>query len=140
MTIRTLFYLIRSVLVLALGLFTFAYSFDCLQEFRFFFIPCFFATLAINLCLLFRVKFSSRRIEKILAVVYLILFAISFLFLYILTNFALFNWSVDADKWDVTRMWISVLFIDYCVIWLAIHCVAFLILGHSRLLKDTTST
>ncbi len=130
-------YFVRSALVLALGVFTFACGFDSLQEFRFYFIPCFIVTLAINICLLFRVKFSPRKIEKLLAVVYLIIFAISFVFIYIMTGFALFNWSADADKWDVTRVSISVLFTDYCIVWLAIRCVVFLLRGRSRLVKDS---
>lgn len=137
MTTRTFLYIIRSALVLIFGLFTFVFGFDCLQEFRFYFIPCFFATLAINLCLLFRVKFSPRKIEKFLAAAYLILFAVSFVFLYIMTGFALFNWSANANEWDVARVSISVLFTDYCIVWLAVCCAVFLIRGRSHLIKDS---
>lgn len=139
MSTRRIYYIVRSFLVLAIGLFTFIFCFDSLQEFRLYFIPCFGGTLAINLCLLFHVQFSPRKIERIIAAAYLILFVISLIFLYVLTGFALFNWSEWADKWDVTRMWVSVLFTDYCIIWLAIRCLFLLLHVHSPLLKDTSS-
>ena len=140
MSARRIYYIVRSILVLAIGLFTFIFCFDGLQEFRLFFIPCFLGTLAINLCLLFQVQFPPRKIERIIAASYLILFMISLTFLYFLTGFALFNWGEGADKWDVTRMWISVLFTDYCIIWLAIRSLFLLLRVYSPLLKDTLST
>lgn len=138
MTIRKVYNWLRSIIVLTLGLFTFIFSFGCIQEFRLFFIPCFFATMAINLCQIFAVKFAPRKVEKIIAISFLVLFVLSFPFLYIATGFALFNWSEDANHWDITRMWVSVIFTDYCVIWLVIRCVRLLLRCHSSIVKEST--
>lgn len=138
MGIRKVYYWSRSIIVLTLGLFTLFFSFDCIQEFRFFFIPCFSTAMAINLCLLFGVTFAPRKVEKIIAISFLTLFILSLPFLYICTGFALFNWSEDAIHWDITRMWISVLFTDYCVIWLAIRCMRLLLRYHSPIVKEST--
>ena len=137
MSTRRILYLIRSILVLGLGLFACIFGYDCVKTFGVFFFPCFIGTMAINLCLLLGIQFFPRKREKTIALVYLILFGLSFYYLSFLTAIGLFNFHADAERWFVTRIWISVLFTDYCVIWLAIRCLLFLRSGRSRLLKDT---
>ena len=121
---------------MGLGVFTCLFGSDCLNLIGAFFFPCFLITLAINLCLLFGVKFKLRKIERTIAVVYLFLFLLSLYPLLIVNGFGLFNFHSNAEQWDVIRIWISVLFTDYCVIWVAVHCALYLKNGHSRLLKD----
>ena len=141
MTTRSILILVRSIAVMGLGLFTLICGFDCFDYYiGLFFFPCFLATIGINLCLLFHIQFMPRRIERIIAIVYLILFVLSLHLLLLFNGFGLFNFRADAERWDVTRIWITVLFMDYCVFWLAVRCVRFLRLGHSPLLKDTPST
>ena len=137
MTTRSILYLVRSILVLGLGLFTCIFGYDCIKTFGVFFFPCFIGTMAINLCLLFGIQFFPRKREETIALVYLILFGLSFYYLSFLTAIGLFNFHADAERWFVTRIWVSVLFTDYCVIWLAIRCLLFLRSGRSRLLKDS---
>ena len=139
MTSRHILYLVRSILVLGLGVFTCIFSYDCFSTLGVFFFPCFIGTMAINLCLLFGIQFFPREREKTIALVYLILLGLSFYYLWFLSAIGLFNFHADAERWFVTRIWISVLFTDYCVVWLAIRCLLFLRSGRSRLLKDTTS-
>ena len=95
--------------------------------------------MAINLCLLFHIQFIPRKVERIIAIIYLILFVLSLYFLLVLTAFGLFNFHAGALRWDVIRIWTTVLFTDYCVLWLAVRCLRFLRLGNSPLLKDTSS-
>ena len=140
MSTRRIYYLVRCVSVLGLGLFTLLYGFDCLDLIGVFFFPCFLATIVINLCLLFHIQFYPRKIERIIAIIYLILFVLSLYYLLFLTTFGLFNFRADAQRWDVIRIWVTVLFTDYCVLWLAVRCLRFLRLGYSPLLKDTPST
>lgn len=139
MTTRSILYLVRSTLVLGLGLFTCLFGYDCFSTLGVFFFPCFIGTMAINLCLLFGIQFFPRKREKTFALAYLILFGLSFYYLWFLSFLGLCNFQADAERWFVTRIWISVLFTDYCVVWLAIRCLLFLRSGRSRLLKDTTS-
>ena len=137
MTTRSILYLVRSILVLGLGVFTCIFGYDCFSTLGVFFFPCFIGTMAINLCLLFRIQFFPRKREKTIALVYLILFGLSFYYLSFFSALGLFNFHADAEKWFVTRIWISVLFTDYCVIGLAIRCLHFLRSGRSRLLKES---
>jgi len=137
MTMRNIYYLVRSTVVLCLGLFTCFCCFDCLDAIGMLFFPCFVATMAINLCLSFRIQFKPRKRERIIAIVYLILLVLSFHALLILNGFGLFNFRADAERWDIVRIYVAVLFTDYCVIWLAVRCVLFLRKGQSRLLIYT---
>ena len=137
MAVKTVYYWVRSLLVLALGLFTIIFYFDDLQEFRFFFIPCFLAILAINACLLFGVKFKPRKIEKTIAIAYLLLFAVSLQFIIVFTGFSLFNWY--ENSWEkIAKVWISVLFVDYCFFWLAYRCGRFLLRHRSPIVEEST--
>lgn len=131
---------VHSVSVLGLGLFALICGFDCLIdliEMGAFFFLCFLATIAINLCLLFHIQFIPRKIERIIAIIYLILFVLSLYFLSLINAFGLLNFPADAQRWDVIRIWITILFTDYCVFWLAVRCLRLLRLGHSPLMKDT---
>ena len=140
MTMRNIYSWVRSSVVLCLGLFTCICCFDCLYSIGMFFIPCFIATTAINLCLSLRIRFKPRKRERIIAIVYLILFVLSFHALLLLNGFGLFNFKADAERWDIVRIYVSVLFTDYCAIWLAVRCALFLRKGQSRLLMDTAPT
>ena len=140
MTMRNIYSWVRSSVVLCLGLFTCICCFDCLYSIGMFFIPCFIATTAINLCLSLRIRFKPRKRERIIAIVYLILFVFSLHALLLLNGFGLFSFKADAERWDIVRIYVAVLFTDYCVIWLAVRCALFLRKGQSRLLMDTAPT
>ena len=75
---------------------------------------------AICICRLFRVDYKPKKAEKIVAVVYLCLALLLVFFNLEFTAFECFTFSVDSDPWDIRRITISVFFMDFCALWLAV--------------------
>ena len=82
---------------------------------------------AISICRLFRVNYKAREAEKIVAIVYLCLALLLFYFNLIFTTFECFTFSVDSDPWDIRRITISVFFMDFCALWLAVQSAKLLV-------------
>ena len=76
---------------------------------------------ALSICRLFRVNFKHRKAEKIVAVVYLFVTILLLYFMMVFTAFECFTFSVDSDPWDIWRITVSVFFMDFCVLWLAVQ-------------------
>ena len=140
-----------SILILIIGLFTcfngflcdfsdafFRYSTDVL--FGIFVLSSFLITLVLHLCRLFRISFSPRKRERIIAVIYILLFIISFYFIRIFIVFGLCNFSFDSPGWLMVRNYISIPFLVFCALWLFIRCVSFLKNGRSSIVKEEPPT
>ena len=85
------------------------------------------SAIAISVCRLFRVNYKPRKAEKIVAVVYLCLTLLLFFFNLEFTAFECFTFSVDSDPWDIRRITVSVFFMDFCVLWLAVQSAKLLV-------------
>lgn len=148
-----------SILILLIGLFTCFNGFLCdfVDDFFNYFTDALFGgfvlssyliTLVLHLCRLFRISFSPRKGERIIAIIYILLFIISSYSFGIFIAFGLGNFRIDTPRWLIVRNFISIPFLVFCALWLAIRCVLFLINGRSPIIKeepptptsDTTST
>lgn len=85
------------------------------------------SAIAISICRLFRVNYKPRNAEKIVAVVYLCLTLLLVFFNLEFTAFECFTFSVDDDPWDIRRITVSVFFMDFCVLWLAVQSAKLLV-------------
>lgn len=85
------------------------------------------SAIAISICRLFRVNYKPRKAEKIVAVVYLCLTLLLVFFNLEFTAFECFTFSVDDDPWDIRRITVSVFFMDFCVLWLAVQSAKLLV-------------
>ena len=85
------------------------------------------SAIAISICRLFRVNYKPRKAEKIVAVVYLCLTLLLFFFNLEFTAFECFTFSVDDDPWDIRRITVSVFFMDFCALWLAVQSAKLLV-------------
>lgn len=85
------------------------------------------SAIAISICRLFRVNYKPRKAEKIVAVVYLCLALLLVIFNLEFTAFECFTFSVDDDPWDIRRITVSVFFMDFCVLWLAVQSAKLLV-------------
>ena len=149
MTKRNVFQDALSIIILLLGLFTLFSGFlgdfisdiflpfDCIQAlFGSFVLASFLVTLALNLFRLLRISFSSRKRERIIAAIYILLFVISSYSLCVFVIFGLFNNHIDTPEWLIVRNWISILFLVFCIIWLVIRCISILFNGRSAIVKE----
>ena len=121
---------IVSVLIIGLGVFVLFFS-DGVAGYVFKHNPFLFvsllAAMAISICRLFRVDYKPRKAEKIVAVVYLCLSLLLLFFNLEFTAFECFTFSVDSDPWDMRRITISVFFMDFCALWLAVQSAKLLV-------------
>ena len=78
------------------------------------------AAIATCACRLFRIHFKFRKVEKIIAIVYLCLAVLSIYPLLLISAFATMTFYPDADKWLIARNLISVLAMLLSVFWLAV--------------------
>ena len=121
---------IVSVLIIALGIFVLFFS-EGVAGYVFKHNPFLFvslsAAMAISICRLFRVDYRPRKAEKIVAVVYLCLSLLLLFFNLEFTAFECFTFSANSDPWDMMRITISVFFMEFCALWLAIQSAKLLV-------------
>ena len=121
---------IVSVLIVGLGVFVLFFS-DGVAGYVFKHNPFLFVSLlsamAISICRLFRVDFKPRKAERIVAVVYLCLSLLLLFFNLEFTAFECFTFSVNSDPWDIRRITISVFFMVFCALWLAVQSAKLLV-------------
>ena len=78
------------------------------------------AAIATCICRLCRIHFKFRKVEKIIAIVYLCLAVLSIYPLLVISAFATMTFSPDASNWIIIRNVLSVLAMDLSVFWLAV--------------------
>lgn len=78
------------------------------------------AATATCICRLCRIHFKFRKVEKIIAIVYLCLAALSIYPLLFVSVFNTLTFSPNDSQWLITRNMLSILAMDLSVFWLAV--------------------
>ena len=90
------------------------------------------AAIATCICRLCRIHFQFRKVEKIIAIVYLCLVVLSIHPLLLISAFATMSFSPDASQWLITRNILSVLAMLFSVFWLAVLSARLLVRTRKR--------
>ena len=90
------------------------------------------AVIATCICRLCRIHFQFRKVERIIAIVYLCLAVLSIYPLLFISAFATMTFYPDASPWLITRNILSVLAMVISVFWLAVLSARLLVRTRKR--------
>ena len=90
------------------------------------------AATATCVCRLCRIHFKFRKVEKIIAIVYLCLAVLSIYPLLFVSVFNTLTFSPNDSQWLITRNMLSVLAMDLSVFWLAVLSARLLVIIRER--------
>ena len=137
---------ILCVLIIGLDVFYFAggFGWDLAKDFfgsQFYLLECLvglfiiislLAAIATCICRLCRIHFQFRKVERIIAIVYLCLAVLSIYPLLVISAFATMTFYPDASPWLITRNILSVLAMVISVFWLAVLSARLLVRTRKR--------